>query len=477
MTPDLDKPPPVLGILDILDGGILLIDADYRVQVWNRWMERASGLPAGDMVGRILWEVLPQLQDTRFHSAVEDALETGAASFLSYTLHSNLLPLAQPDGRPMLHSMIIRHLPADLSRSCLVQVSDQTAAAERERLLRERRDAQYRAVVDAAQEAIVTTDVAGMIQWMNGAAERHFGYRSDEAVGRDIGLLLAAGEGERWPRGQAALAWSAETGPSEMKARRRDGTPFDVELSIGRWTSEGRTFLTGILRDITERRRARDALERALADKTVLLREVNHRVKNSLQLVSGLLNLQVATVDSEVAHHHLREAAQRIAAIARIHHRLYQTERFETIDFAAFLHELCTDLTGSVSKEVGKIRIDAQALEIPNDQATPLGLIANELITNAIKHRGSGAASVDIDFRKAGDDHFVLTVADEGPGLPPNFDPRRSRSLGMRIVTALTKQLAGRIEIPQTERGATFSIRVPLMSPGQDSGAAGASTG
>jgi PAS domain S-box-containing protein len=464
MTVALDKLLPAGGIVDALDVGVLLVGADCRVQVWNRWMAQASGRSVGDIVGRSLWEAFPELRDTRFRGAVEDALETGASSILSYTLHNSLLPLRRPDGRPLLHNMVVRPLAPDDLSACLVQVTDQTAVAERERLLRERRDAQYRAVVDAAHEAIVTTDISGMIQWMNGAAERHFGYASGEAVGHDIGLLLASGEGGRWPRGQAALAWNTESASDEMTARRRDGSLFDVELSIGRWTSEGRVFLTGILRDVTERRRARQALERALTDKTVLLREVNHRVKNSLQLVSGLLNLQVATVESEVARHHLREAAQRIAAVARIHHRLYQTERFETIDFAVFLRELCNDLSGSVSEEVGRIHIDAETLEIPNDQATPLGLIANELITNAIKHRGGGTASVEIALKR-GDGHFILVVKDEGPGLPRNFDPRRSRSLGMRIITALTQQLAGRFEILPVPQGAAFSIRVPVVAP------------
>lgn len=452
---------PVAGIVDALDIGIVLLDDGQRIRVWNSWMEWASGRRSAELSGKSLWDAFPERRETRLQAAVEDALGTGASSVLSHTLHAQILPLRLRDGLPVPHSAIVRPFVDGAERYCLIQITDQTAAADRERVLRERRDERYRAVVGAAQEAIVTTDIAGTIQWMNGAAERHFGITQAEAVGNDIGILLAPGNADRWPCGGAALAWSTQAAPIEIQGRRHDGSLFDAELSIGCWTSGGRTFVTGILRDVTERLRVLEALQSALADKTILLREINHRVKNSLQLVSGLLNLQVATVDSEVARHHLRDAAHRIGAVARVHHRLYQTDRFHTIDFAVFLRELCADLAKATGGAIAEMRVDTDAIEIPNDQATPLGLVANELITNAIKHGGATQPRVHVTLER-GVDHFTLTVADEGPGLPEGFDPRQSRSLGMRIVTALVPQVSGTLDVLPTGRGAVFRVKVPL---------------
>jgi PAS domain S-box-containing protein len=284
-------------------------------------MERATDATQAALAGQSIWEVFPDLADSRLRGAVDDALQAGASSILTHSLHAALLPLRFPDGRPLLHNLIIRALPSQDPlqdrRQCLIQVNDVTVTVTRERVLRERRDAKYRAVVDTAQDAIVTTDATGTLQWMNRAAERIFDLHSQEAIGEDIGLLLSPGDRGHWPRDQEILDISEEAmHPVELVGQRRDGTPLNLELSMARWRSENRVFVTGILRDVTERRRARDALEQAVADKTVLLREINHRVKNSLQLVSGLLNLQIASIDDTSARSMLKDASDRIAAVS-----------------------------------------------------------------------------------------------------------------------------------------------------------------
>lgn len=457
--------PAALGILEHLEAGVILIDRERRIRFWNGWMGRASGIAPGKALGIPLWDLYPSLRESRAQNAVEDALESGAASILTHSLNANLLPLRLPDGRGLLHNVLIRSYEAAGERWCLVQVNDQTAVADRERVLREHRDARYRAIVDTAPEAIVTTDASGAIQWMNGAAERQFGYRLAEIMGKDIGVLLTDGDAARWPRGEDAAVASRAFEPVELHGRRRDGSTFYVELSVGNWASEGRVFLTGILRDVTERRRAKLSLERALADKTMLLREINHRVKNSLQLVSGLLNLQMSTASESATRQHLHEAAQRISAVARVHHRLYQAERFRTLDFAAFLQELCADLVeASGGQSSAGIRLDVDPVEVGIDQAAPLGLITNELLTNAIKHRGDRPAEVDVTLKR-GEGQFTLCVSDNGPGLPPGFDPRKSPTLGLRIITALTSQLSGKLELPPARTGAVFRIIVPQGPP------------
>jgi len=477
MKPPFDSAQIGGAVLDVLDTGIIILDGDACIRIWNAWMERATGLTQSALAGLSIWEAFPALADSRLQGAVDDALQAGASSILTHSLHNELLPLHLPDGRPLLHNLIIRPLPSLDSPGCMIQVNDITVTVTRERVLRERRDAKYRAVVDTAQDAIVTTDAAGTLQWMNTAAERIFDLHSPEALGQDIGLLLSPGDRNHWPHGDDVQALNEEAShPVELVGQRRDGSLLNLELSLARWRSEDRIFVTGILRDVTERRRARDALEQAVADKTVLLREINHRVKNSLQLVSGLLNLQMASIDDVSAKALLKDASDRIAAVARVHYRLYQSERFSTLDFAAFLEELCDDLAEASGASVCNLVLDAGPLEVNIDHAAPLGLIANELITNAIKHRDVDPAIIRVSLESQ-QDSFTLTVSDQGPGLPPDFDPAKSRTLGMRIVTALIRQIGGRLDIPPTAKGTTFSVTVrcsqhdlqkPVDPPKQD---------
>ena len=460
MSPSSDSIQHKNLVLDALDSGIIILGGDHRVLTWNVWMERATDVAQATLIGRSIWDAFPALLDTRFGDAINDALDAGASSILTHSLHAKLLPLHLPDGRPLLHDLIIRPLSSQSGRHCLIQVKDVTVTVERERLLRERRDAKYRAVVDTAQDAIVTTDAGGTVQWMNSAAERTFGLASQDALGKDITHLLSPGGDVPWPRDLAALALRESSAqPVELTVERHDGTVLNLELSLARWQSENRNFVTGILRDVTERRRVRDALEQAVADKTVLLREINHRVKNSLQLVSGLLNLQMASLVDQSARSLLREASDRISAVARVHHRLYQTDRFRTLDFAAFLNEMRDDLIKASGERVCDIDLATEPLEVSIDHAAPLGLITNELITNAIKHRGADAAVIKITL-ECWPDGYALTVSDQGPGLPPGFNAAKSRTLGMRIVTALTRQIGGTMEIPPVARGATFRITV-----------------
>lgn len=600
-----DRPAWAEDVLNALDAGILLLDRHGQVRYWNGWMERASDLPARSMLGHDLFDALPHLRESRLHTAVRDVLATGAPSVLSHTLNPMLFPLRLPDGRRMVHNVLLRPLPPGGEARCLIQVTDVTASVNRERVLREQRDARYRAIVDTAPDAIVTTDTRGTLQWVNDTAARQFDYRPDELIGRNVRSLLDE-EAPDWV--ELSEGGGAERGGEavELIGRRRDGGRIDLELSMARWESEGRSFITGILRDITERRRTREELRasalnmRQLADQTqatldalpafiavldtggrivsvnrawaeagpeaeflgqglmvgdnylemcaraeggetrgaavleglggllsgggtpvsveyggrgdsgqrwfrfvaapmtagpfggtvlmhidvteiksmeaalrklvgqksTLLREVNHRVKNSLQLVSSLLTLQTLSLPDQSARAHFQDARNRIEAIARVHNRLYQADQFQTIEFGTYLRELCDDLARASGGDIlCSITVRSDIVDLPIDQAAPLGLIANELITNAIKHRGEVAARVDVWFRHASGqagDGLVLTVSDQGPGLPANFDMRKERSLGMRLVTSLAGQIRATVIVEPSARGTTFRIEVPL---------------
>src|SRR6185503_5641687 len=230
-------------------------------------------------LGRTIENVFSGLKTDRLVEAVAEALDHGNSGFLSHTLHPSLLPLRGTDGRPLLHNMRVRHLARDGRSYCVVQIDDITGMIRREAVLRDRQNARYQAVVDSALDAIVTTDEAGIIQWMNRAAERQFGFSPEETVGQEIALLLA--NPADWPSGPAYD--NTQRHITQTSGRRKDGTLFHLETAASRWMSNGRIFVTGILRDITERKLAAESLERVNAELQTLNRDLERQVEKRTQ--------------------------------------------------------------------------------------------------------------------------------------------------------------------------------------------------
>ena len=209
--------------------------------------------------------------------------------------------------------------------------------------------------------------------------------------------------------------------------------------------------------------RRQSQLLEAVQQKEILLKEVNHRVKNSLQIVASLFGLQRAQIKDPEARRQFEQAGRRINTVAQIHQRLYQDERVDIVSFDRFLQELCDELSSAMG---GDERItlvcEAHACQLPTDQAIPLALVLNEIITNAFKYAYAEGASgeVRVSCHKAGDE-LVLSVSDNGLPLPDDFDPTRSSGLGMKLITALVKQLRASFEVVRHSKGKSFVLTVP----------------
>ncbi|MDB5366858.1 MAG: Signal transduction histidine kinase [Rhodospirillales bacterium] len=237
----------------------------------------------------------------------------------------------------------------------------------------------------------------------------------------------------------------------------RDGDEFhDLDLA----------FLQGaanILGMAIERRNYQQALELSVARQDLLLHEVNHRVKNSLQLVASLLNLQATATASDDVRDALHEASARIVAIALVHDRIYKTDDVRTVDLGEYLRDLGQSVAAAASQ--CHVHIEAApGLFIETDRAIWVAVIVNELVTNAAKHAYPAGADcvVDIKLTRMEDQMLELRLADHGRGLPEGFDPGRSSGLGMRVVTALARQLDASFELrgPGTQIMLRFPARV-----------------
>jgi two-component sensor histidine kinase len=215
--------------------------------------------------------------------------------------------------------------------------------------------------------------------------------------------------------------------------------------------------------EIAERRKAEDALRALVEEKVVLLREVHHRVKNNLQVISSLLSLQQQAAEDPVTKELLRETRGRVQSMARIHEKLYQTRNVAEVDFGEYVRTLTRELLHSYGVRNVRVDVVANDVHLHVDTAIPCGLIINELVTNALKHgfKGGreGTITVELALHQSGMLH--LRVADDGVGFGDGVDYRDARTMGMVIVRSLVAQLAGAAEL-STDSGTEFLIRFPL---------------
>jgi PAS domain S-box-containing protein len=247
-------------LFDAIDVGFILLDGESRIVGWNAWMESASRIAAADAKGRRLEEVFPATP-ARLATAIAHALELGASSLLTHALNPRVFPLRTRIGKTLIHDISVRAIGQRPALQCLVQIVDVTIMAERERVLRDRQNARYDAVVGSAPDTILTLDGQGTIQFANPAAAREFGYSAEELVGQSMGLLLQ--DTTEWDRAFASILGGTNLSrPIELTARRKNGASSYLEATAASWQTEGRIFVTAILRDVNERRMAVEALRR-----------------------------------------------------------------------------------------------------------------------------------------------------------------------------------------------------------------------
>ena len=223
-----------------------------------------------------------------------------------------------------------------------------------------------------------------------------------------------------------------------------------------------------VITDVTELKRAEEELRALLQEKTVMLKEIHHRVKNNLQLISSLFSLQYQNISDSDTRNMLYDSQSRIQTMSRIHEFLYQSNNFRDIEMKDFLEQLVFDIETvylADGKRTITFCIDADTVELSVDRAVPCGLIMNELVSNAVKHAfplmeaGLEEKRIVLFFKQYGDTiHFG--VEDNGKGLPAKARNNGERTLGLELVTVLTEQLRGTITFGSGENGSGSRVEV-----------------
>ena len=236
------------------------------------------------------------------------------------------------------------------------------------------------------------------------------------------------------------------------------GTLKNIFATIAIIPGTGKSLVS--LQDITERNNTENQLKTSLKDKDMLLREIHHRVKNNLQIISSLLNLQSRYITDGDALDVFSESQNRVRSMAIIHEKLYNSESMSEIDFGEYISDLTESLFYNYRVNPSKVKLKENMEEIffDVDTAIPCGLIVNELITNCLKHAFPGDTKGEICielFRK--DDKYVLNVKDDGVGFPEDIDFKNTESLGLQLVINLVSQIEGTVELDSTN-GSSFNI-------------------
>lgn len=202
-------------------------------------------------------------------------------------------------------------------------------------------------------------------------------------------------------------------------------------------------------------------LATSLTEKETLLKEIHHRVKNNLQIISGLLNLQSRQVSDEQTLATIREGQSRVQAMSLIHQNLYQSEQLSNVDIEKYLHELTSNISEMFQQKDKNISIAVNApnIQFDIDTAIPLGLIVNELVSNAYKYafEGKQMGNIRIAIKALNEGNYELKVSDDGVGLPMDFQPTPNRSLGLQLVNILSQQLRGSVNA-LSQNGAVFNV-------------------
>jgi PAS domain S-box-containing protein len=318
----------------------------------------------------------------------------------------------------------------------------------------------YRTIFENVQDMFYQTDNKGIITEISPSVERYSGYKPSELIGRSVETLYSNPDDR-----QLLLKKIEENGEAvdyEIKLKTKEDNVLYVSCNVHFLYDSSKNVIgvEGSLRDVTERKNIEIQLKDSLFEKEMLLKEIHHRVKNNLMIISSLLNLQSSYIKDKESQEIFKESQNRAKSMALIHERLYQSTDLKRIDFGDYIESLSSELfhTYTTQNSIIELKINVEDIFLDINTAIPLGLIVNELITNSLKHAFPNGRNgeIDVNFHKK-DDNYEFILMDNGVGFPDTIDYKNTESLGMQIITNLTEQIDGKIEL-DNENGTTFKI-------------------
>jgi PAS domain S-box-containing protein len=306
-----------------------------------------------------------------------------------------------------------------------------------------------RLLLDSSIDMICACDQEGRITEFNHAGQNTFGYSLMDVLTKDLSILYADEEQYSTIR---KIIDEDENFLGEVKHIKKNGETFPAFISASVLKNErGENIgMMSISRDITRIKETEEQLKKSVHEKEILLKEIHHRVKNNMQVISSILKLQSAYVKDKKTIELLDECRNRIASMAFIHATLYMTKDFTNINFADYVNNIASNLQQSYVSSDKKImlKLDVPKVYLHIDDAIPCGLIINELLSNSFKYgflkKKKGTVGISVKVKK---ENIILAIWDNGAGFPKKVDYKNTESLGLQLVVSLTEQLGGKIKM------------------------------
>ncbi|WP_052374118.1 PAS domain S-box protein [Methanobacterium sp. SMA-27] len=586
-------------IIDFLPDATLAIDVEGKVIAWNRAMEEMTGFKAENIIGKENYEYSLPFYRKRRPILIDLVLkfDKEIENYYRFIKREGNALLAETEVKLNDKNFILWIKAVPLYdrdgniNGAIESIRDITQHKLDESALK-RSEERFRAVAESAVDAIVTTDANGNIIFFNNSLTKIFGYTKEQLKGKPLTLLMPErfkknylNELEKFKKsGQHRLMGKTVT----TTGLKKDQNEFPFEMSLSAWKSEGKTYFTSIIRDLTERKKAENAelqyqslfdnmlngfayckmifkedrpidfiyldvnqafesltglkdvtgkkvsevipliqesdpelleiygrvsltgqpetfeiyveslkmwfsisvysprkeffvavfdviterkeaeekIKSSLKEKEVLLQEIHHRVKNNMQIISSLLNLQTKYVDAEESVNILRESQNRVKSMAMIHEKLYQSDDLTHIQFVDYIPSLVLNLFYSYNVEITQIEpiFEIEDISLNMETAVPCGLIISELVSNSLKYAFPNGRKGEVRVSlKSEDDKYELIISDSGIGLPEKLDFDNLESLGLSLVNSLTEQIDGEITI-NISHGTEFKITFKELS-------------
>lgn len=441
-------------ILNNVPDIITRVDRDFRYIYVNPAILVHSEAPMEYFIGKRHTDFLPEEKSSFIESKLKEVLETGKEVIFEYSYDARI-------GEVWYHSHCVPEFSENGEvESILTIAKDITAIKNNEKIIRDN-EYMYKMLMEQASDAIFITNRNGEFVVINTKACEMLGYSKEELFKMNAKELRKEGQ----TQDEQIKLMNGQTVVFERKLICKDGSEIDAEISVK--VLENGTFQS-IVRDISIRKKAESVIHSSLKEKEILLKEIHHRVKNNLQIISSLLNLQSNYIKDSSAYEMFKDSQNRIKTMAHIHEKLYQSQDLSSINFSEYINDLIYSLF-KIYKSSSDIELNMDLCEVilNIDVAIPCGLIINEIISNSLKYAFTnskkGCINIQLMFNNK---EITLILNDNGKGLPEDIDFENSSTLGLQLISMLCEQINAKIKLNR-ENGTEFIISIPDIEVAQ----------
>ncbi len=468
-----DSQQRLLDVLDNLFTFVGVMEVDGTLTDANKAPLEAAGLCLDDVRGKKFWDTYWWSHDVEAQNKLRDAVDRCRnGEVIRYDLEVRMIN----DTRMWIDFMLAPMRDRDGNITHLIPSASDITERHANAVALQQAEERAQSIIESSDDAIITKSLDGIITEWNTAATRMLGYSAQEAIGRPVTLIFPLDKLAEEEGVMRAISQGQRVPSFETVRIHKSGYLIDVAVTVSPLRDRSGRVIGAckLARDITVQKRQRDAIDHALEEKTALLHEVHHRVKNNLQIVSSLLNLQARKASPDVVLA-LAECQGRIRAMGLVHQLLYESENMVEVDLSVYISRLIMLTKETYEGPASGVELvfsgvqEKLALDI--QRTIPCGLVVHELVLNAFKHAfpGGRQGRINVELRLVSSGFLHLTVRDNGCGLPESFTWGGKSGLGTQLIPMFVNQLQGTMTTASSSHGASITIElVPAKQKVQD---------